>query len=376
MHIETRAIHAGRSVDPATRAVSLPLHTSTTFERGVDGSYAAGFEYIRDANPTRNAFEAAMAALEGGSSGTAFSSGMAAISAVFDALPEGGRRIVVPDDMYFGIRSLITQTEVGRRFEFVAVDMRDLDALTVTLRAAPTALVWMETPSNPLVRVVDVRAICEVAHAQGALAVVDNTWATPVLQRPLELGADAVMHSATKYIGGHSDMMAGIVLLPHASPLERPLRMVQHHKGSVPSPFDCWLALRGMQTLPVRMRAHCAGAQLVAESLERNPSVERVLYPGLPGDPSHALAARQMAGFGGMLSFIVRGGAPAAMRVAGRLQLVVRATSLGGAHSLIEHRASVEGPQTMAPPGLLRMSVGLEHPEDLIEDLQQALQTS
>ncbi|MCC7051925.1 MAG: PLP-dependent transferase [Gemmatimonadaceae bacterium] len=234
----------------------------------------------------------------------------------------------------------------------------------------------METPSNPLVRVVDVQAICDVAHAHGALAVVDNTWATPVLQRPLELGADAVMHSATKYIGGHSDMMAGIVLLPHASALERPLRMVQHHKGSVPSPFDCWLALRGMQTLPVRVRAHCGGAQLVAESLERNASVERVLYPGLPSDPGHALAARQMTGFGGMLSFIVRGGAPAAMRAASRLQLVTRATSLGGTHSLIEHRASVEGPQTMAPPGLLRMSVGLEHPQDLIRDLEHAVQTA
>ena len=374
MHIETRAIHAGRTIDPATRAVSIPLHSSTTFERAVDGSYPSGLAYIRDANPTRNAFEEAVAALEGAATGTAFSSGMAAISAVFDALPEGGRRIIVPDDMYFGIRSLIAETEVGRRFDFVAVDMRDLDALAASLRAAPTSLVWIETPSNPLVRVVDVRAICDLAHAHGALAAVDNTWATPMLQRPLEHGADAVMHSATKYIGGHSDMMAGIVLLPDASPLERPLRMIQHHKGSVPSPFDCWLALRGLQTLPVRMRAHCSGAQLVAEALAANPSVERVLYPGLPTDPSHALAARQMSGFGGMLSFIVRGGEAAAMRVAGKLQLVVRATSLGGTHSLIEHRASVEGPLTMAPPGLLRMSVGLEHPQDIIDDLQQALQ--
>ena len=373
MHIDTRAIHAGRIIDPATRAVSLPLHTSTTFERAVDGSYPAGFEYIRDANPTRNAFEKAVAALEGAATGTAFSSGMAAISAVFDALPEGSTRIVVPDDMYFGIRSLIAATEVGRRFEFVTVDMRDLDALAATLRASPTSLVWIETPSNPLVRVVDVRAVSDLAHAHGALAAVDNTWATPLLQRPLELGADAVMHSATKYLGGHSDLMAGIVLLPEASSLERPLRMIRHHKGSVAAPFDCWLALRGLQTLPVRMRAHCAGAQLVAEALQRHDAVERVLYPGLPTDPSHALAARQMSGFGGMLSFIVHGGEAAAMRAAGRLRLVVRATSLGGTHSLIEHRASVEGPLTMAPPGLLRMSVGLEHPQDIIDDLQQAL---
>ena len=373
MHIDTRAIHAGRIIDPATRAVSLPLHTSTTFERAVDGSYPAGFEYIRDANPTRNAFEEAVAALEGAAAGTAFSSGIAAISAVFDALPEGSTRIVVPDDMYFGIRSLIAATEVGRRFEFVTVDMRDLDALAATLRARPTSLVWIETPSNPLVRVVDVRAVSDLAHAHGALAAVDNTWATPLLQRPLELGADAVMHSATKYLGGHSDLMAGIVLLPEASSLERPLRMIQHHKGSVAAPFDCWLALRGLQTLPVRMRAHCAGAHLVAEALQRHDAVERVLYPGLPTDPSHALAARQMSGFGGMLSFIVHGGEAAAMRAAGRLRLVVRATSLGGTHSLIEHRASVEGPLTMAPPGLLRMSVGLEHQQDIIDDLQQAL---
>jgi cystathionine gamma-synthase len=374
MRFETRAIHAGRRVEPVTRAVSIPLHTSTTFERDADGSFPAGFAYIRDANPTRDALETAMAALEGGSTGIAYASGMAAITAVFDALPGVGSRIVVPADMYFGIRSLIDETDIGRRFQFVAVDMRDLHALQAAVSAAATSLVWIETPSNPLVRVVDVRAACEIAHAHGALAVVDNTWATPVLQRPLELGADAVMHSATKYIGGHSDMMAGLVVVPDASPLERPLRMIQRHKGSVAAPFDCWLALRGLQTLPVRVRAHCAGAQAVAEALDRHPAVERVLYPGLHGDVSHEIASQQMSGFGGMLSFIVRGGADAAMKAAARLQLVIRATSLGGTHSLIEHRASVEGRHTMAPPGLLRMSVGLEHPQDIIDDLYQALE--
>lgn len=373
MHLETKAIHAGRRVDPATGAVTIPLHTSTTFERGADGAFPSGFEYIRDDNPTRQAFETAMAALEGGHAAVAFASGMAAITAVFEAHPSRGNGIVVPDDMYFGIRSLIDGTDIGRRFDFAAVDMRDLDALRAALGAAPTGLVWVETPSNPLIRLADIRAICAIAHEAGALAVVDNTWATPVLQRPLELGADAVMHSATKYIGGHSDLMAGIVVTPEGSPLERPLRMIQHHKGSVAAPFDCWLALRGLQSLPVRMRAHCQGAQQVAEALSGHAAVEAVLFPGLPGDPGHTLAGRQMASYGAMLSFIVQGGAPAAMAVAGRLRLVVRATSLGGTHSLIEHRASVEGPKSMAPAGLLRMSVGLEHPQDIIDDLVQAL---
>lgn len=224
-----------------------------------------------------------------------------------------------------------------------------------------------------MIRVVDIAAACQIANEAGALAVVDNTWATPVLQRPLEFGADAVMHSATKYIGGHSDLMAGVVVTPEGSPLERPLRMIQRHKGSVAAPFDCWLALRGLQTLPLRMEAHCEGARKVADALNAHRHVKQVLFPGLPDDPGHALATRQMSGYGAMLSFIVAGGAEAAMAVAGRLRLIVRATSLGGAHSLIEHRASVEGPKSMAPAGLLRVSVGLEHPQDIIDDLTQAL---
>ncbi|PBC00721.1 cystathionine gamma-synthase [Mesorhizobium sp. WSM3860] len=372
MRFDTQAIHIGRGVDSSTGAVSILLHTSTTFERGADGSFPSGYEYTRDSNPTRFAFEQAMAALEGGAEGIAFSSGMAAIAAVLEAHPSKGR-VVLPDDMYFGIRSLIKETDIGHRFEFVPIDMRDLDRLRTVVRDKPNGLVWMETPSNPMIRVVDIAAICEIAHEAGALAVVDNTWATPALQRPLDLGADAVVHSATKYIGGHSDMMAGIVVVPAASPLERPLHMIQKHKGSVAAPFDCWLALRGLQTLPVRMRAHCDAALKVAEALSKSPQVEQVLYPGLAGDPGHALAARQMSAFGGMLSFIVKGGEPAAMCAAARLKLVVRATSLGGTHSLIEHRASVEGPESMAPGGLLRMSVGLEDVQYIIDDLMQAL---
>lgn len=226
MRIETLSIHAGRDVDPCTGAISLPLHTSTTFERSADGSFPSGFEYTRDANPTRNAFEDAMAALEGGPSAVAFASGMAAIAAVIDTLAKPGR-IIVPDDMYFGIRSLIEETDIGRRYQFTPCDMRDLGRLREALAFEATSLVWIETPSNPLIRVVDIASVCAMAHEVGALAVVDNTWATPVLQRPLELGADAVVHSATKYIGGHSDLMAGVVVLPTGSPLDRPLRMVQ-----------------------------------------------------------------------------------------------------------------------------------------------------
>ncbi len=338
MQIETKAIHAGRGVDSSTGAVTIPLHPSTTFERSADGTFPSGYAYIREDNPTRNAFETAMAALEGGHSAVAFSSGMAAITAVFEAHPSKANRIVVPDDMYFGIRSLIDETDIGRRFDFVAVDMRDLNALRAAVGVGATGLVWIETPSNPLIRVVDIRAACEIAHGAGALAVVDNTWATPILQRPFELGAHAVVHSATKYIGGHSDLMAGVVVLPEASPLGRPLRMIQRHKGSVAAPFDCWLALRGLQSLPVRMRAHCDGAQKVAEALSKHPAVEAVLFPGLPDDPGYALAGRQMGGRGAMLSFIVRGGDETAMAAAGRLKLVVRATSLGG--TTFAHRAS------------------------------------
>ncbi|MGX9394013.1 trans-sulfuration enzyme family protein (plasmid) [Nitrobacteraceae bacterium UC4446_H13] len=372
MRLETRAIHVGRSIDPATGAISIPLHVSTTFQRAADGSFPSGFEYIRDANPTRDAFEAAMASLEGGNAAVAFSSGMAAIAAVFEGHATKGR-IVVPDDMYFGIRSLIEETDIGRRFEVVAVDMQDLDALRMAVTHTGTGLVWIETPSNPLIRVVDIHAICSIAHEAGALAVVDNTWATPILQRPLEFGADAVMHSATKYIGGHSDLMAGVVVVREGSSLEKPLRMIQRHKGSVAAPFDCWLALRGLQTLPLRMRAHCEGAKKVANALAAHPVVETVLFPGLADDPGHALAARQMRDFGAMLSIIIKGGAVAALGVAGELKLVTRATSLGGTHTLIEHRASVEGPRSTAPPGLLRLSIGLEHPQDIIDDLTQAL---
>lgn len=375
MNLETIAIHAGRGVDPGTGAVSMPLYTSTTFERGSDGGFPAGFEYIRDGNPNRNAFEACIAALEGGGEAIAFASGMAAITAVIEARGGSGpTQIVVPRDMYFGVRALIDQTDLGERFDFTAADMTDLDGLRTVLSSGQTSIVWAETPSNPLISVVDISTVAELAHAAGAIVVVDNTWGTPVLQRPFDLGADAVVHSATKYIGGHSDLMLGAVVLRKGSDLVNQLRSIQRNKGSVPSPFDCWMALRGVQTLPVRMAAHCANAMTIAMALSAHPGVEKVLYPGLPQDPGHAVASRQMRGFGGMLSFIIPGGSEAALRMTASLRLVTRATSLGGTHTLIEHRASVEGPGTTAPPGLLRLSVGLEHPDDIIADLCGAIE--
>lgn len=374
MRLETLAIHAGRVVDENTGAVAMPLHTSTTFERALDGSFASGFHYVREANPNRNAFEACIAALEGGGEAIAFASGMAAISATLEAHIEADRaRIVLPDDMYYGVRSLIAETDLGRKCEFVTVDMTDLEQVRAVIVQGPATLVWVETPSNPLINIVDIEAISKLAHAAGAVVVVDNTWATPILQRPFALGADVIVHSATKYIGGHSDVMLGVVVLRAGAAKANCIRAIQQHKGGVPSPFDCWMALRGVQTLPLRMAAHSANALAVAKALSALPGVEKVLYPGLPDFSGYAIAARQMSGFGGMLSFIVEGGAPAAFRLTSALKLVVRATSLGGTHTLIEHRASIEGPETRAPAGLLRLSVGLEHPADIIEDLGNAL---
>jgi cystathionine gamma-synthase len=374
MRLETAAIHAGRAIDPATGAVTLPIHLSTTFERAPDGTYPHDFVYSRNDNPNRRALETCLAALEGGAQAIAFASGMAAIAAVIESLPpDRPQRIVLPDDMYYGIRTLLAATDLGARFDVVTVDMTDLDAVARAVASAPTGIVWIETPSNPLVHVSDIASLTRIAHDAGAIVAVDNTWATPVLQRPLALGADVSVHAVTKYLGGHSDVMLGAVVVADESPLLTNVLAWQKYKGAVPSPFECWLALRGIESIVPRMQLHCANAQAVARFLADHPRVEAVHYPGLPSDPGHAIAARQMSAFGGMLSFDVAGGADAAMAVAAKVRIIIRATSLGGTHSLIEHRASVEGPTTMAPPNLLRLSVGLEHIDDLTEDLAQAL---
>jgi cystathionine gamma-synthase len=371
LRTETLAIHAGRTIDPGTRAVTQPIHLSTTFERGEDGGFPGGYIYTRDANPNRRALEECLNALEGGAGALAFSSGMAATMAVLQAL-ETGAHVVAPHDAYYGTAKLLR--EVFARWGLAAtfVDMADPTVVEAALRAE-TRLVWIETPSNPALRISDIRRIADLAHAAGARVAVDNTWATPLLQRPLELGADIVMHATTKYLSGHSDVLGGALVSRAADDFWARIDTIQRTGGAVPSPFDSWLVLRGIRTLPYRMRAHCANAATIARFLDAHPAVEGVHYPGLPDDPGHAVAAGQMSDFGGMLSFRVHGGRAEALAAIARLKVITRATSLGGCESLIEHRASVEGPATRSPENLLRLSVGLEHPDDLLEDLARAL---
>lgn len=370
-HIETLAVHAGHQVDPGSGAVMPPIQLSTTFERNADGSYSSGYVYSRSDNPNRKALEECLAALEGGAAALTFSSGMAASQAVFMAL-ENGAHVVIPDDIYFGTGALVKDVFGRWGLTVTAVDMTDPANVAAAMRAE-TRLVWIETPSNPQLKIADIAAIAQIAHDGGALCAVDNTWPTPILQRPLALGADLVMHSTTKYLGGHSDLLGGAVIVRAQDALYERMRSVQTIGGAVPSPFDCWLLTRSIRSLPYRMRGHCENARAVAAFLADHPRVERVNYPGLPGHPGHEVAARQMTDFGGMLSIQVRGDASAALAVTGRLRLIIRATSLGGVESLVEHRKSVEGPQSPTPDNLLRISIGLEHPDDLIADLAQAL---
>ncbi len=371
MRIETLAVHAGHATDPTTAAVAPPIHLSTTFEREPDGSFRGGHSYGRSSNPNRASLELSLAALEQGAAALAFSSGSAATLAVLQSLAPGDH-VIAPSDAYYG--TLRQLREIFATWGLLAdmVDMSDLAAVERAIRPT-TRIIWCETPSNPMVRVVDIARIAELAHAAGARCVVDNTWATPVLQQPLALGADLVIHSTTKYLGGHSDVLSGAIVSRQDDDFVARLRLMQQVGGAVPSPFDCWLVLRGIRTLPWRMRAHCANAMAVARFLEQHSGIEAVHYPGLASHGGHAIAARQMSDYGGMMSIQVRGGAPEALALTGRLRIFTRATSLGGTESLIEHRASVEGPATPTPANLLRISVGLEHPDDLIEDLATAL---
>jgi cystathionine gamma-synthase len=347
------------------------IHLSTTFERAADGSFPSGYEYIRDGNPNRQALEAAVAKLEGGSTTVAFASGMAATMAVFQTLMPGDH-VVAPLDAYFGTAKLLRTHFKNWGLAASFADMTDPRAVQEAVRPN-TRLIWTETPSNPTIAVTDLKAIVAIGASVRAVTVCDNTWATPFLQRPLELGVDLVMHSTTKYLSGHSDAMGGVVVSREAGPVVERLRSLQVDGGAVPSPFDSWLVLRGIRTLPWRMRAHCSNAGAVAAFLSQHPKVERVHYPGLRSDPGHEIASRQMTAPGGMLSFVVPGGQARAFAVAARLRLFTRATSLGGPESLVEHRASVEGRDTRAPEGLLRLSIGLEHSDDLIADLSEAL---
>jgi len=370
MRIETLAVHAGHAIDPATGAVSTPIHLSTTFERDIEGTYSRGFMYTRNNNPNRQTLEQGVSALEGGAAAAAFGSGTGATMAIFQALAPGDHALAHVD-AYYGTSRLLREIFLRWGLEADFIDMSNLAQVKKALRPK-TKLAWVETPSNPLLKVVDVAAVARIVHEAGALFVCDNTWA-PVLQRPFELDADLIIHSTTKYFGGHCDVAGGIVITKIDNEFFQRVRTIQYCGGAVPSPFDCWLVLRGMRTLPWRMRAHSENAMQVATFLAQHQQVERVHYPGLPSHPGHSIAQKQMSMYGGMLSFEVKGGRDAAIKVAAKTKIFIRATSLGGVESLIEHRASIEGPGTTSPEGLLRLSIGLENADDLIEDLDQAL---
>jgi cystathionine gamma-synthase len=370
MKIETIAIHAGNHIDGTSRAVVQPIVTATTFERGEDGEFPGGHTYSRASNPNRASLEAVLAKLEGGEDAAAFSSGNAAGMSVFQSL-EPGSHIIAPDDMYHGLRNQLKQLFAGI-LEFDFIDVNDSEVLKAHIKPN-TKLIWLETPSNPLLKVTDIKTVVAIAAGYAIKVVCDNTFATPLCQQPLVLGADLVMHSTTKYFGGHSDLMGGALITAKKNDWWEKIRTVQTMGGAVPSPTDCYYLTRSIKTLPYRMRGHVKNAQLLAEYLDNHDKIEKVLYPGLQSHPQHQIAKEQMAGFGAVLSFLLKDGEQEARRVINALQLFTRATSLGGVESLVEHRASVEGPDTKTPFNLLRVSVGLEHIDDLIADMEQAL---
>lgn len=370
MKIETIAIHAANHIDASSKAVIQPIVLSTTFERAADGTYPGGFIYSRSANPNRTLLENVLAKLEGGADAASFGSGNAAGMAVFQSLPPG-THVIAPDDMYHGLRNQLKNLFTGiLTFDFI--DINDLAVLQEHIKPE-TGLIWIETPSNPLLKITDIKKVVEIARKHGLKVACDNTFATPICQQPLALGADLVMHSCTKYFGGHSDLMGGALITKDKSEWWQKIRQVQEMGGAIPSPMDCYMLARSIKTLPYRMRGHIHNAQLLAEFLEKHPKVEQVIYPGLTSHPQHEIAKAQMTSFGGMLSFCVKGGTDEAKKVINTLKIFTQATSLGGVESLIEHRASVEGPDTKTPFNLLRVSVGLEHIDDLVEDLEQAL---
>jgi cystathionine gamma-synthase len=361
------------ATDASTGAVVLPIHTATTFIRDADNQYRRGRSYGRADNPTYDPPQALLTALEGGAASLLFSSGMAAAASVFQCLPRDAH-VVAPRVMYWGLRNWLKNFTGASGVEVEFADATSLDVLRQTVRAGRTCLLWIETPANPLWSVTDIAGAAEIAHAAGALLAVDSTAATPVLTRPVALGADLVMHSATKYLNGHSDVIAGTLTTARETEFWARLCAARSGGGAILGGFEAYLLLRGMRTLFLRVERACRSARQIAEALAQDARVLEVLYPGLAGHPGHTVAMRQMnGGFGGMLSLRVRGGAEAAIAVAARVEIWKRATSLGGVESLIEHRASVEGADSPAPPDLLRLSVGIEDPGDLIADLQSAL---
>jgi len=377
--IATRAIHAGQSPDPSTGAIMPPIYQTSTYVQTSPGVHQ-GYEYSRSQNPTRFAYERCIADLESGTRGFAFASGLAGIATVLDLL-DSGSHIICSDDLYGGTYRLLARVrQRSAALSFSQIDMTDPAAVERTIRPE-TKLIWIETPSNPMLKLVDLEAVAAIGRRHGILVAADNTFASPVVQRPLELGCDLVMHSATKYLNGHSDMVGGIVVVGDRPDLAERLGFLQNAVGAIAGPFDSFLALRGLKTLPLRMRQHCAAAQEIAQWLERHPKIDHVAYPGLASHPQHALARRQMHGFGGMISVVLKGGLPDARRFLERCEIFALAESLGGVESLIEHpaimtHASIPPDQRAAlgiADGLCRLSVGIEDVDDLIRDLDAAL---
>jgi cystathionine gamma-synthase len=371
---ETRAVHAGQAPDPTTGAVVTPVYLTSTYAQDAVGEHR-GYEYSRTGNPTRTALQTCVASLEGASRGIAFASGLAAEDAILRLLAPGDH-LVVSADAYGGTYRLIHRVHETTGLRFTTIDLTDADAVAAAWTDA-TRMVWIETPTNPMLSIVDIERLATMAHERGAICVVDNTFATPYLQQPLSLGADIVVHSATKYLGGHSDVVGGIVATNDDGIADR-LAFLQNAVGAVPGPLDCFLVLRGVKTLAVRMDRHCANAARVAEALLEHPAVDRVMWPGLPEHPGHDLARRQMRDFGGMVSFTLKGGEQAALAVAGATELFTLAESLGAVESLIEHpgrmtHASVADAPGAVDPALVRLSVGIEQADDLVADLLAAL---
>jgi cystathionine gamma-synthase len=372
MHFETKAIHAGGDTDESTGAVAPPIHLSTTFERGVDGTPAHEYSYIREHSPTQTRAEAAIAAIEGAEASLVFASGMAAGAAIVESL-KAGDHVLLERDSYYTYRLLAAEYFAKWQLRFDLADMSDPAEVKSKVQKE-TRVIWSESPSNPLLSIADLRQLADLAHSNNAMLVVDNTFASPALQRPIELGADLVLEATTKYLGGHSDVAGGCLAFARRDGFFGSVSETRTVLGGIASPFNSWLVLRGIRSLAVRMRVHSSNALVIAQFLATHPRVEVVHYPGLESHPGHEIAAKQMSAFGGMLSFRVRGeGRQEAIAVVSRARLFTRATSLGGVESLIEHRASSEGPTSTTPQNLIRLSVGLEHPDDLIEDLEQAL---
>ncbi|MCP2165698.1 cystathionine gamma-synthase [Goodfellowiella coeruleoviolacea] len=373
---QTRAIHIGQEPDPHTGSVIVPIHATSTYAQDGVGGLRGGYEYSRTGNPTRTALEECLAALEGGQHARAFASGMAATDVVLRSLCRPGDHVIIPNDAYGGTFRLIDKVLSQWGVEHTPVAVSDVDAVRAAVRPN-TKVLWCETPTNPLLNIADIAQLAEVAHSAGAKLVVDNTFASPYLQTPLELGADVVVHSTTKYLGGHSDVVGGAVITSDGEFAER-VAFLQNAAGAVPGPFDAWLTLRGIKTLGVRMERHSDNAERIVQALTHHPKVGMVLYPGLAEHPGHEVAAKQMRRFGGMVSFTVHGGAEAALRVCANTTLFTLAESLGGVESLIEHpgkmtHASTAGSLLEVPDDLVRVSVGIEDGEDLVADLLAAL---